>query len=192
MPVEKPPTQIMLVSGSLRSESVNTAVLRTICSLAPGDGLLQVYGGLGDLPHFNPDDDREGEPLASAVGELRKQLAAADGVLFCTPEYAGALPGSFKNFLDWTVGGGETYRKPVAWINASSRPDPEAAAGAHQSLRAVLGYTGATIVEEACVRVVVPRSSLVRGLVVDEALRDQLLRALVALIEHCAGEAGVD
>jgi NAD(P)H-dependent FMN reductase len=41
-------------------------------------------------------------------------------VLFCTPEYAGALPGSFENLLDWTVGGGEMYRKPVAWINAST------------------------------------------------------------------------
>ena len=47
---------------------------------------------------------------------LRAALAAADGVLFCTPEYAGALPGSFKNLLDWTVGGGEMYGQPVAWI----------------------------------------------------------------------------
>lgn len=46
--------------------------------------------------------------------------AAADAVLFCTPEYAGALPGSFKNLLDWTVGGGETYGKPAAWINRRS------------------------------------------------------------------------
>jgi hypothetical protein len=74
-----------------------------------------------------------------SAAELRRQLRDADGVLICTPEYAGALPGSFKNLLDWTVGGGETYGKPVAWINASMRAD-----GAHESLRAVLGYTGWT------------------------------------------------
>ena len=36
------------------------------------------------------------------------------------PEYAGALPGGFKNLLDWTVGGGDLYRKPVAWVDVSS------------------------------------------------------------------------
>jgi len=45
--------------------------------------------------------------------------------LFCTPEYAGALPGSFKNLLDWTVGGGEIYGKPVAWIDVSSVAAPD-------------------------------------------------------------------
>jgi len=48
------------------------------------------------------------------VVKLRRQIAASDAVLFCTPEYAGALPGRFKNLLDWTVGGGEIYGKPVA------------------------------------------------------------------------------
>ena len=51
---------------------------------------------------------------------LRRQLADADAVLFCTPEYAGTLPGSLKNLLDWTVGGGELYGKPVAWINVAN------------------------------------------------------------------------
>jgi NAD(P)H-dependent FMN reductase len=41
------------------------------------------------------------------VADLRRQIEAADAVVFCTSEYAGALPGSFKNLLDWTVGGGE-------------------------------------------------------------------------------------
>ena len=61
----------------------------------------------------------------------------------CTPEYAGALPGSFKNLLDWTVGGGQTYGMPVAWINVSGAAAPTGGADAHDSLRKVLGYTGA-------------------------------------------------
>ena len=79
------------------------------------------------------------------------RIAAADAVLFCTPEYAGALPGTFKNLLDWTVGGGEMYGKPVAWVNASG--SPTRAADAHASLRRVLGYTGTDVVAGACVRI---------------------------------------
>ena len=122
------PVRILLVSGSLRAGSTNTALLTTAVAVAPEGVVTTFYDGLDSLPHFNPDDDVEGEPLPAAAADLRVQLDAADAVLFSTPEYAGALPGSFKNFLDWTVGGG-TYEKPVAWVNASS--SPTGAASAH-------------------------------------------------------------
>ena len=119
-------TKVLLVSGSLRAKSVNRAVLRTAAALA-GDGIrTTLYGGMGTLPHFNPDEDPDGGPVRAAVADLRQRLADADAVLFSAPEYAGSLPGSFKNLLDWTVGGGETYGMPVAWINASSRLGPDA------------------------------------------------------------------
>lgn len=51
------------------------------------------------LPHFDPDDDREGAPPPPPVAELRAEVATADALLLTTPEYAGALPGSFKNLL---------------------------------------------------------------------------------------------
>ncbi len=179
--------EILLISGSLRAGSVNTAVLRTAASLANGDVRATLYEGVGELPHFNPDDDPEGGPVHPAVAGLRRRLADADAVLLCTPEYAGALPGSFKNLLDWTVGGGETYGKPVAWINASSRPEPSGAGGAHESLRAVLGYTGVDLVEAACRRISVPRSALgPDGLVSDPAVREQIVEALNALTDHVA------
>jgi chromate reductase len=111
-----------------------------------------VYRGMGALPHFNPDDDPDGGPVPAAVADLRFQLGVANTVLFGIPEYAGSLPGSFKNLLDWTVGGSEIYGKPVAWINASSRANPDAGSGAHVALRTALGYTGANIVEHACRR----------------------------------------
>jgi chromate reductase len=85
-----------------------------------------VFDGMALLPHFNPDDDTE--PLPAPVADLRARIAAADAVLFSTPEYAGALPGSFKNLLDWTIGGGEIYQKPVAWINVSTMPTGAAGA----------------------------------------------------------------
>jgi chromate reductase len=183
--VASAPVRVLLVSGSLRSGSTNSSLLRTAHALAPEGVVTTLYDGLGDLPHFNPDDDVDGEPLPPVPAELRARLEAADAVLFSTPEYAGALPGSLKNLLDWTVGGG-TYDKPVAWINASA--SPTGAAHAHASLRTVLEYTGTDIVEAACRRIPVPRSSIgPDGLVADPAIHADLVDVLRSLAEHVAG-----
>jgi NAD(P)H-dependent FMN reductase len=114
------------------------------------------------------------------VVELRASIDAADAVLLCTPEYAGALPGSFKNLLDWTVGGGEMYGKRVAWINASGLPT--GAADAHASLRKVLGYLSTEIVEAACAHVPVPRQAVGDdGLIADPLLCARVADALATL-----------
>ncbi len=182
--------KVLLISGSLRNGSVNTSVLRTAQMLAGERVTATLYTGLSELPHFNPDDDVDGADVAPGVTRLREQLRESNAVLFCTPEYAGALPGSFKNLLDWTVGGGETYGKPMAWINASSRLVPEAAAGAHRSLRAVLSYTGVEIVEAACRRIVVPREAIdADGVIVDPSIQEQIGQALHALADHVAQPA---
>lgn len=179
---------LLLISGSLRHRSTNTAVLRTVhASLGP-DVQTVLYEGLGDLPHFNPDDDVA--PLPPAVASLREAIRAADAVVVSTPEYAGALPGSFKNLLDWTVGddqAGSIYRKLVAWINASTR----GAANAHDELRTVLGYVGATVVEGACVHVPITAAMLDEdGLIADGATRDEVVSAVRSLAAHHTELAG--
>ncbi len=95
---------LLLVSGSTRAASTNTATLRTAASLSVAGVTTTLYDGLTLLPAFNPDDE---DPLPAAVVDLRAAGRRADAVIFCTPEYAGALPGSFQNVLDWTVGGSE-------------------------------------------------------------------------------------
>ena len=162
--------RVLLVSGSTRSGSANTAVLRTAQAVA-SEGLTTVlYEGLADLPAFNPDDDHE--PLPTVVADLRQQIRAADAALFCTPEYAGTLPGSFKNLLDWTVGGGELYGKPVAWINAAATGR---GGGAVASLKSVLGYVGADIAESACIELPVRRDTIgADGLIGDPLTREQI------------------
>ena len=174
-----PTYRILLISGSLRARSTNTAVLRTAQAMAPEGVEAILYGGLAGLPHFNPDN--EGEWLPPAVTGLRAEIRSADALLLSTPEYAGALPGSFKNLLDWSVGDdhvGSVYEKPVAWINAS----PRGAVNAHASLRKVLGYTNAVIVEAACVQVPVVAAMLdEEGHVVDPAARAQIALALLNL-----------
>jgi NAD(P)H-dependent FMN reductase len=179
--------RILLVPGSLRARSTTSAVLRTAATLAV-DGITAVpYEGLAALPHLNPDDDRP--PLPAPVEALRAAIRAADALLFSTPEYAGALPGSFKNLLDWTIGDGSPgsiYGKPVGWVNAS----PRDAAGAHDELRRVLGYAGADIVERACAHVpVTPDAIDDRSLVTDEAPRQAIAGVLRALADHVAAAA---
>jgi len=108
--------KIVAICGSLRSQSSNLALLRAVAKIAAE---VRIYGGLGKLPHFNPDDDVEGATPPPAVAELRAMLAEADGILISSPEYAHGVPGSLKNMLDWLVSDGALVGKPVALINAS-------------------------------------------------------------------------
>lgn len=176
--------RLLLVSGSLRAGSTNSAVVRTAREVARSADIDAVlYEGMADLPHFNPDDDEEGAELDPAVTTLRAELDAAEALLICTPEYAGALPGALKNLLEWTVGGGQTYDMSVAWINAAGSAAPSGAADAHDSLRKVLGYTGSRIVEAACVRIPVTRGDLgADGLIADPEIRAAIGKALRALV----------
>lgn len=174
--------RILLVSGSLRRGSTNTALLRTAETVAPEGIAAILYDGLGRLPHFDPDLDRS--PLPAAVADLRAAVHDAGAVLFCTPEYAGALPGSFKNLLDWTIGDdqpGSIYEKPVAWVNASA--SPTGAADAHDSLRKVLGYAHAAVVEAACRSIPVVRQAVGDdGLLHDAHVRAEISRCLESLV----------
>ena len=171
-------TRILLVSGSTRGGSANTAALRTMRAVAGRPVTAVLYEGLSTLPAFNPDDDRA--PLPPAPAELRREIAAADAVVFCTPEYAGSLPGSFKNLLDWTVGGGEMYGKPTAWINVAA---PGRGAGAEGSLASVLGYIGAAVIEQACRRITLSGQAVgPDGLVNDPSFRTEAVRVLADIV----------
>lgn len=177
--------RILLVSGSTRRGSTNTAALRTAQAVADRDVDALLYDALADLPAFNPDDDVD--PLHPRVAALRSELARSDAVLFSTPEYAGALPGSFKNLLDWTVGGGELYGKPVAWITVAAGGR---GVNAEASLATVLGYVGATTVEGACARLPVPRDAVgPDGLVTDMDFRNRVAEIVRTLADHVRGRS---
>lgn len=160
-------------------------MLRAVRDRLPSTVCGVLYERMGALPHFNPDDDAEGATPHPEVATLRRAVHDADGVLICTPEYAGALPGSLKNLLEWTIGDAGTYGKPVAWINAAGPAAPTGASDAHASLRTVLKYAGADIAEQACRRIPVTRAALGSGgdLVDLEALRE-LDHVVRSLIEH--------
>ena len=172
--------RVLLISGSLRGGSTNTALLRTAQLVAPEGITAELYDGLDTLPHFDPDLDRS--PLPDAVARLRVAVHEADAILFCTPEYAGALPGSFKNLLDWTIGDDQPrsiYNKPVSWINASA--SPTGAVDAHDSLQKVLAYAHAAVIKDACISIPIHSDEVGHGLVHDPAVRSEIIRSLRTL-----------
>ncbi|SMD18538.1 NADPH-dependent FMN reductase [Pedobacter nyackensis] len=109
--------KILAISGSTRKASSNLNLIKAVADLASEDFIISVFEGLSELPHFNPDLDDENVP--HQVTDFRKQLSEADGVLFCTPEYAIGVPGTLKNAIDWTVSSMDFSQKPVALITAS-------------------------------------------------------------------------
>ncbi|GAL84504.1 flavoprotein [Sporocytophaga myxococcoides] len=78
---------------------------------------IDLFSALDDLPHFSPERDSGKTP--EAVEKLRKLIKNANGIIFCTPEYAFNLPGVLKNALDWCVSSGEFNEKPVLTLSAS-------------------------------------------------------------------------
>jgi chromate reductase len=150
------------------------------CALgAPGQVTTVPYEGLAGLPAFNPDHD--GERVPEAVAELRREIAAADAVPFCTPEYAGSLPRSLKN-LQLDGGGGEMYGKPVAWISVAAEGR---GMGAQDALASVPGYLGATVIETARRRIPVARAAIgPDGIVADQRFQSEVAEVWRALLDH--------
>jgi chromate reductase len=170
--------RILLVTGSTRPGSSNSRALRLLNESEWAGVETDLYDGLLEIPPFVPSDD----PAPSTVRDLLARIATADAVLFSTPEYAGGLPGTLKNLLDWTVGGGQLYEKPVAWLDVAN---PGRGAGARAQLRTVLGYVGARVLEAACVHVTLASDHSDAAAV---ATQDAQLAAAVAGIK--AGTTG--
>ncbi|HEX7029963.1 MAG TPA: NADPH-dependent FMN reductase [Gammaproteobacteria bacterium] len=92
-------TTIIGISGSLRKRSFNSALLRAAVSLAPAGTEIRTRP-IVDIPLYNHDvETAEGVP--EPVEQLKNAIAAADGLLICTPEYNNSLPGVLKNAIDW-------------------------------------------------------------------------------------------
>jgi NAD(P)H-dependent FMN reductase len=138
--------RLLAISGSLRAVSTNTTLLKAAAALAPPGMTIELWDGLGGLPHFNPDLDVD--PLPPPVAAWRARVAEVDGLLISSPEYARGVPGSLKNALDWLVSGPEHPGKPVAFFHASERGVASQAA-----LRLILETMGTRIIDDATITV---------------------------------------
>src|SRR3954451_715193 len=92
--------RVLGISGSLRRDSHNTALLRHAGELFEAEGAeFEIYDGLRDIPPYDEDDDVQDGP--ETVARLRAAVAGADAVFVSTPEYNSSIPGALKNALDW-------------------------------------------------------------------------------------------
>jgi chromate reductase, NAD(P)H dehydrogenase (quinone) len=136
--------RILAISGSLRANSSNTAVLRAMARLAPDGVDVALFDGLAGLPFFNPDLD--GDQVPQPVAAFRALIGGADGIVISSPEYARGVAGVLKNALDWLVASLEFPNKPVALINTSAR-----ATDALAALTLTLETMSARLVREASI-----------------------------------------
>jgi chromate reductase, NAD(P)H dehydrogenase (quinone) len=124
--------KIAIIVGSLREGSINRKVARSICALRD-DNLNCSMVEIGDLPLYNQDLDSNPPEQWT---RFRQQVATADGVLFCSPEYNRGVPGVLKNAID--VGSrpyGQSVfdKKPTAIVTAS--PGSIGGFGANHQIR---------------------------------------------------------
>ena len=173
--------KILGISGSLRSQSHNTNLLRAAAELLPPGVELELWDGLKAVPPYDQDDDVE--PAPEPVEAIRSAIAGADAVLFATPEYNSSVPGVLKNALDWVSRPLKTNalrNKPVAVVGAST--GAFGAVWSQAELRKVLAAIGARVVEGDVAVGHAPSRFDESGRLTDDQAREQLAEVLLALV----------
>ena len=138
--------RVLAISGSLRRDSYNTALLRALRGEAPAGVEIELWHGLKEIPAYDADDDVV--PGPASVEAFRELVREVDAVFFATPEYNSSVPGALKNALDWAsrpLATSAFRNKPVAVISSSAGAFGGVWAAAE--LRKVLGAMGARVTE---------------------------------------------
>jgi chromate reductase len=138
--------RVLGISGSLRRDSYNHALLRAAAERLPAGAELVEFERLREIPPY--DSDLEALETPAAVAELREAMREADAVLIATPEYNHSIPGVLKNALDWAsrpAGQSALTGKPAAVVGAST--GMFGAVWAQAETRKVLGALGGRVVE---------------------------------------------
>ncbi len=167
---------ILAISGSLRKDSFNTALLRALQSLAPADMHIEI-ADIGDLPLFNQDSEGA---LPSEAQALKHKVTAADGIIFATPEYNRSIPGVLKNAIDWVsrpYGQNSFSKKTVLIAGVSGGKIGTAVAQSH--LRQIMLYLDADVIGQPEIYLG-PAQELFdgEGNITDDAIKKLLVEAL--------------
>jgi len=176
---------ILAISGSLRRDSNNTALLRALREEAPNGVDVELWTGLKEIPPYDGDDDVV--PGPAAVEAFRSLVREADAVFFATPEYNSSIPGALKNALDWAsrpLATNAFRNKPVAVIGSSAGAFGGVWAAAE--LRKVLGAMGARVTEVELAVGHAHEKLGEDGRLADEDVRDGLREALDTLLAEAA------
>jgi chromate reductase len=166
--------KLLGISGSLRRDSYNTALLRNV------DAELELWDGLKSIPPYDEEDEAS---VPEPVARLRAIVSDADAILFATPEYNGSVPGQLKNAIDWLSrprGDAALANKPVAVVGTST--GMFGAVWAQADLRRILKTAGARVVER---ELPVPKAAETfapDGFLLDEDLRAKLQEVVADLV----------
>ena len=175
-------TSALLVSGSLRRGSYNTALLRAAASALPRGVDHAWLAGIAALPPYCEDDD--GERAPAAVEQLRRTIGTADAVLIATPEYNASIPGGLKNAVDWASRPfpDNAWRdKPVAVIGAST--GILGAVWAQAQLRRSLAVARARVIDAELAVGSAQHAFLPSGALRDPGLATRLREVVAALVD---------
>ena len=175
--------RILGISGSLRRDSHNTALLRAAAEMLPPGVELEIFDGLRDVPPYDADLDTP-ELQGAGVGALKDAIEAADAVLVATPEYNHSIPGVLKNALDWAsrpVRTNVLRGKPAAVVGAST--GLFGAVWSQAETRKVLEAIGADVVDRELPVVQAHMQFDEYGNLREDDLRGQLAEHVGALVE---------
>jgi chromate reductase len=139
--------KVLAISGSLRRDSHNTALLRAAAELVPPPVELEFFDGLKAVEPYDEDDDHGAGPAGAR--RLREAIESADAVLIATPEYNSSIPGQLKNAIDWAsrpLRDNALWGKPVAVVGAST--GMFGAVWAQAEVRKTAAASGARIVDK--------------------------------------------
>ncbi len=166
---ETPTYRLLAISGSLRRESHNTAVARSLAQTARPGIAIEVLT-LEEVPLYNADRD---DPPPAGVAALREAIAAADGLIVVSPEYNYGIPGVVKNALDWASRPGfksVLKDKPALIVTAS--PGAGGGARAHAPIRDALAAALSRVVVRPQVTIAQVAGKMTDGRLTDQATLD--------------------
>jgi chromate reductase len=175
--------RILGISGSLRRDSHNTALLRAAADMLPPGAELEIFDGLREVPPYDADFDTP-ELQGPGVDALKQAIERADAVLIATPEYNHSIPGVLKNALDWAsrpVRTNVLRGKPVAVVGAST--GLFGAVWSQAETRKVLEAIGADVVDRELPVMQAHAKFDEYGNLHADDLREQLAEHVAALVE---------
>jgi chromate reductase len=178
------PTRLLGISGSIRSGSNCTAVLRSLQALLPGSASIELFA-LNEIPLYNADLDGATPP--AAVAGLKEAISQADGLVVCSPEYNYGMPGVLKNAIDWASRPGfasPLKGKPALVMTAS--PGTAGGVRAQAQIRDALAATLARPVVRQHVAIANVASQIRDGRLVHEPTLEFVKVALNDLLDEIA------
>jgi chromate reductase, NAD(P)H dehydrogenase (quinone) len=176
------PIRLIGMSGSLRTGSYSNAVLATLRETFAGRADLELYD-LAPIPLYN--QDLEGEKRPPVVKKLLADIAEADGLVLCAPEFNHSIPGVLKNAIDWASR--PAFQSVLAYkhvaIMATSR-GPLGGARCLEHLRVALDSCLSRIALAREVLITAAESKIKDGRLVDETSLGFACGAVEALLQE--------